>query len=266
MALTRSELVLLAPLLILPLAFRGRDRRAFLSRAVVGRAVVGLGVAVLVMLPWLAYNQSRFEDRVLFSTNDGLALAGSNCDPVYSGAYIGYTDLFGCIQPIPPGDQSEQSREWRSRAFDYVVDHKGRVPVVIAARLGRVWQVFDAFDNARFNVGEGRPVWGSVWGILTTWVLVPFAIGGIVVVRRRRVVVWPLYVPVAIVTVAAVLVFGQPRSASGGAIARRPRRDRDRHARCDVAVVVRGRVVGGSGAGGLVADSLTEDELLDLAR
>jgi 4-amino-4-deoxy-L-arabinose transferase-like glycosyltransferase len=204
-ALTRAELALLTPLLVLPLAVRGRDWRAFL-----GRAAAGLGAAVLVVLPWFVYNQSRFEARVLMSTNDGLALAGSNCDSVYHGELLGYTALW-CRFPTPPGDQSQQSVVWRDRAFDYMEDNVDRLPAVMSARVGRLWQLYDPFGNADLNVFEGRPVWGSTWGIITTWVLVPFAIGGIVVARRRRIVAWPLFIPIIVVTFAAAVVFGQPR-------------------------------------------------------
>ena len=47
----------------------------------IGAAV---GASVLVVAPWVVYNMTRFDEPMFLSTNDGLALAGSNCDPVYS--------------------------------------------------------------------------------------------------------------------------------------------------------------------------------------
>ena len=64
---------------MLAIAWWARDEGA--ARAVGG--IVAAAVAcVLVLAPWFVHNASRFEDRVLISTNDGLAIAGSNCDLV----------------------------------------------------------------------------------------------------------------------------------------------------------------------------------------
>ena len=55
---------------------RSRGERARTGRRI-GAAV---GASVLVVAPWVVYNLSRFDQPVFLSTNDGLALAGSNCD------------------------------------------------------------------------------------------------------------------------------------------------------------------------------------------
>ncbi|MBA2326258.1 MAG: glycosyltransferase family 39 protein, partial [Actinobacteria bacterium] len=141
-ALTRAELVLLVPALLVPAALLARqtDRRMRLRLA-----AAGTGVAVAVMLPWVAYNMSRFDEPVFPSTNDGIALLGSNCETVYNGSDTGLTDL-NCLKGNPRGDQSVDSRIYRDRAFDYISEHKGRAVVVTVARVGRTWSVFRPLD------------------------------------------------------------------------------------------------------------------------
>ena len=100
---------------------------------------------------------------------------------------------------------------YRDRALDYVGAHLTRVPLVALARVGRLWSVWDPPDTIRFNVGEGRPEWASTVGVVSLFLLLAAAVPGSLALRRRRVAQWPLLVPVVVVTVAAVLFYGQPR-------------------------------------------------------
>ena len=86
----------------------------------------------------MLYNLGRFDERTFVSTNDGIAIAGSNCDPVYSGGAIGLTVLRPpCIDlPHPPGDESVVAKIYRTRALDYMQDHASKVPVVMARGSG----------------------------------------------------------------------------------------------------------------------------------
>jgi 4-amino-4-deoxy-L-arabinose transferase-like glycosyltransferase len=212
--LARAELVLFVPLLAVPaaLAARGVDRRTH-----VRLAVSTVAAAVLVMSPWVIYNESRFKDTTFVSTNDGLALAGSNCDHVYYGSAIGLTFLQPpCIDdPQPPGDQSQVSATYRSRALHYMSAHAGRVPLVVAARIGRTWSLFRPNDMLFYNLGEGRERWVTSLGLLTYYPLVLLALGGgWILVRRRRGLLWPLVVPAVVVTVGGAITYGQTRFRS----------------------------------------------------
>ena len=82
-ALARAELILFVPLLAVPaaIAARGLNRKEHLRLA-----AFAVAAAALVVGPWVLYNVSRFKEPTFISTNDGLALAGSNCAPVYSKA------------------------------------------------------------------------------------------------------------------------------------------------------------------------------------
>ena len=209
-ALARAELILLAPLLALPLVWTWRSRPW--SRRLVPIAVVGLG-ALLVVGPWVGFNQHRFHDSTLISTNDGIAILGSTCDAVFFGRPIGLTNLHVCIpEHAPPGDQSQISRIYRQRAIDYIADgHRGQFVKVVLARVGRDWGLFRPTDMAFINEAEGRPRWLTNLGMWFYYPLVAFAIAGAVILRRRQVRIWFLAVPPIIVTAGALLSYGQTR-------------------------------------------------------
>ncbi|HUF83117.1 MAG TPA: glycosyltransferase family 39 protein [Acidimicrobiia bacterium] len=206
-ALTRAELVLLVPGLLIPAALLARSvpRNTRLRLA-----AAGTGVAVAVMLPWVVYNMSRFDEPVFLSTNDGIALLGSNCETVYYGADTGLTDL-NCLKGNPPGDQSSDSRIYRDRALDYMSEHKGRAVVVTLARVGRTWSVFRPLDMLDYNEGEARERWVTSLGLIVYYPLVLLAVYGVVVARRKRITQWPLLVPMLIVTIASAATYGQTR-------------------------------------------------------
>ncbi len=219
--LARAELLLFVPLLALIVA-RWRTPGA------IRRAGIVAGVAGVVLAPWVLYNTVRFEEPTIVSTNDGLALAASNCDPVYYGSGIGLTsydsappDAPGAVKasgrycvedPPPPGDQSEVSRAYRSRAVRYVRSHWSRVPLVVAARVGRVWNVYRPFDMVWYNEGEDREPWATRAAIWTFYPIAGAAIAGAVSLRRRdRRTLAVLLVPLVTVTLGAALTYGQAR-------------------------------------------------------
>jgi 4-amino-4-deoxy-L-arabinose transferase-like glycosyltransferase len=208
-ALARAELLLFVPLLIVPVAWKVKDRWPAIG--------IGIGASVLVVAPWVVYNMVRFEEPTFISTNDGLALSGSNCDPVYYGRGIGltsYETAKGCIDvPPPPGDQSQVSRVYRNRALRYMQDHASRVPVVVAARVGRTWSLYRPFDMIDFNKGEGRESWVTRLGLVVFYPTLIAAVAGAIALWRRRfrLELWVLVVPAIVVTLASAGTYGQTR-------------------------------------------------------
>lgn len=204
--LSRGELALLVPLVALPVLWRLRDvtRRRRLELAGVTVLVAGLTIA-----PWVAYNLSRFDDPVFLSTGDGGVLLGANCDAVYSGDLIGFWDVDCAADGLLDGeDGSKDSSNQRRLAFEYIGDHLERVPVVMAARVGRAFSLYAPGQMAAANAGEGRPRWASWLGFATYWALVPAAVYGVLLLRRRGVALLPLLVPVAIVVVVTAFSYG----------------------------------------------------------
>ena len=205
-ALTRGEALLLAPLLLLPLAYRGGT--AWRPRAVTAAAAIG--AFVLVLAPWTLRNLTAFDAPVLVSTNGSAVFVGSNCDPVYHGEFIGLWN-FDCYGKAPSGDEAEQAAEYRRRGFDYARDHAGRVPLVMGVRFLRVWDLFKPGQQASYEVLEGRSETASRLGLAMFYPLLLLAIAGAMLVHRRRWPLWPLLAFPVMVSVTAVLIYGVTR-------------------------------------------------------
>jgi 4-amino-4-deoxy-L-arabinose transferase-like glycosyltransferase len=206
-ALTRAELILLVPLLAVPAAMVARSVTNAQRWKLSGAAV--LAAAVLVG-PWVGYNLARFKEPTFLSTNDGIALLGSNCDSVYNGDGMGLTDL-RCLGGRPRGDQSVASKIYRDRAVDYIRAHKPRFVLVAFARVGRTWSLYRPWDMVNYNKGEGREGWVTILGLIAFYPLLVGAIAGWVVMRRRRRRSWPLLIPALVVTIASATTYGQTR-------------------------------------------------------
>jgi hypothetical protein len=209
--LVRAELAALTLLLAVPAVWIGsRGRRQSPSRRAAW-AFACVAVAALLVAPWVGYNLTRFDKATFVSTNDGLTMVAANCDPSYYGPKIGSGDIEACATNPPKGDPSVVSAEFRSRALDYMGSHLGRWPVVVVARVARLWSIFHVSQTVGADVGEGRPRWASYAGVLMTYLLVAAAIFGFVVSRRRKIPVWPMVVPVVVVTAMMLMIGGIPR-------------------------------------------------------
>ena len=206
--LARAELGLLLPLMVLPVALM---LRALPFARQIGLFALACVAALVVVSPWLVANLTRFDEPVLFSTNDGLTLCGANLHRTYYGEGTGLWALDCATFPVPHGDRSVVSNALRSRGLHYIRDHIGRVPVVAAVRIARVWSLYAPGLMAHYNVNEGRDVEVSWAGFLAFWVLVPFAVVGGVQLRGRRVPITPLVSQFVIVTVTAAAIYGITR-------------------------------------------------------
>jgi MYXO-CTERM domain-containing protein len=214
-ALSRSELVLFVPLLVLPLALLtpGASRRRRLRRL-----AVGVAATVVVLTPWVAFNLARFDHTVLLSENIGGTLATSNCQQVYYGQLIGYW-YYPCGQNIldshhigPYAFNGAADRDQFNGAVAYIKAHKSRVPLVMAARVGRITGVFRPRQEAHLDVYlENTTQWVSTWGLYTYYPMALLALVGAVVLRRRREAVFPLLAPVISVVVTVALFYAATR-------------------------------------------------------
>jgi 4-amino-4-deoxy-L-arabinose transferase-like glycosyltransferase len=205
-ALTRGEAVLLVVVLLIPLALTARA--ALRDRLRLG-AVMLLATAV-VIAPWTARNLSRFHDPVLISTNSNATFAGVNCDGTYHGETLGMWRL-DCYSGSPRGDESQQASFYRDRGLDYARDHAGRLPVVLAARLGRAWDLYRPLQGIRYEFLEGRSRWASRLGLLLYYPTLLLAAFGVVVLRRRSAPVLPLVAFPLLVCAVAILYYGITR-------------------------------------------------------
>jgi hypothetical protein len=192
--LTRGEAILLL-LLLLPW------RRPKLAAAVALACVV-------VLAPWTIRNFSTFEKPVLLSSNEGNLIAGANCPRTYHGRDIGSWDL-RCVPHGPLEDESLAEARFRRAGLDYARDHAGRVPLVVLARLGRTFELYQPIRQAEH--AEARAAGIELAGAAAFLLLFPVGAYGAVLLRRRRVLLIPLLAPFALAVAATVVGYGVPR-------------------------------------------------------
>jgi hypothetical protein len=201
-ALVRSEAVGFIVLLALPLAWRGPGGWSRL-----GRMSVSVACMLIVIAPWVARNADTFGSPIL-STNDGVTTLWSNCPLTYSGPHLGYFDA-SCRPSAPPtGNEAHQAAQMRRQGIRYAEDHAGRVPIVVAARVGRTWGLFHPFQG---STAAGRNVTVSDIGVIVYYPLAVLAAVGAWALRRRRVELWVIVAPFFLATLTAVATFGSLR-------------------------------------------------------
>jgi 4-amino-4-deoxy-L-arabinose transferase-like glycosyltransferase len=208
--LTRSEGLLLLPLLVLPLAVMLRDR-TWPQRAVLA-VFTGL-VALALMAPWMIRNATTFEEPSppYLATGSGRVLAFGNCDETYSGRFLGYWNI-DCSPSEFAGDESEIDTIHRDKATAYMQDHLGELPKVALARVGRMWHLYRVDQGVEFDrFFERRVESHARFALLQYYLMVPVAVAGVVLLWRRKVTIIPLVAPFVLVTFTAASTFGITR-------------------------------------------------------
>ena len=205
-ALTRSEAVLLVLLLGVPLlGLIPRGARLRVAGALVAGCLVAVG-------PWLVRNWITFDRPTAISTNEGGLLAGANCHAAY------YTPLIGTWACLPRNDPAWGENEavisghLRSRALEYAGDHIGRVPAVVGVRVLRVWDLYEPRSSSHFEASiADRDIAAQRAAMVSLYLLVPFAVAGAVILRRRGDPLRILLVPLVFVTLVGALSYGSTR-------------------------------------------------------
>jgi 4-amino-4-deoxy-L-arabinose transferase-like glycosyltransferase len=205
-SLTRSEAMLFVPFLILPLAWRARP--SWRGRGAVALAAI-IGCAI-VLTPWVIRNEAVFGRFVLVSTNDATVLAGANCNSTYHGVNLGGWDIT-CTAQRSSTNEAAQAAIWRRQGLDYARDHIGRLPLVVAVRELRVWDLWQPLRQAR-NFAEGRLTGVEIAGVVAYYALMLLAISGMLALRRRNLTaLLVLLAPALVVCVSTAVGYGVPR-------------------------------------------------------
>ena len=219
-ALTRSELSLLFVTLVLPICFvaPGTGRQA--ARRI-GAATLWFAVG---LAPWVGWNVVRYEHPVLLASGIDLSLAYAQCDETWYGPNTGYWNLF-CADGINRAnegemvDESELGRQYRAQAGSYIADHRGRWPVVIAARAARTLSVYPPqtqIDGEDERESRERPVlWAAT---IATWSSYALAVVAFVRPPRSRRHLLPLLAPLGAGVAGAMITFGTSRYRSAGEV------------------------------------------------
>ena len=213
-ALTRAELGLFLPVVAAVVLVRSplpwRER-------VVRYACCGVA-ALAICMPWFARNIATYDAPVFLSNGIGTVLVQANCDATYYGSDLGYWQV-SCGNPPPYGPEGQILGEYerdlvvRQRASEYISANRSRLlTVVVPARVGRMWGVYEPIGQLRRDVHvDRRSMSVSLLGLAQFVLLVPLAVAGMEVVRRRRgpLLVLAAWIPIA--TFTAATTFGNTR-------------------------------------------------------
>jgi hypothetical protein len=210
-ALTRSEQALLIVVVVIPLALvvRGVSLRQRVTFAGTGTLT-----ALLLIAPWVGFNLARFNQPVFMSDDLGGTLAFANCRPAFYGHAVGFGD-FKCLyaaQVGSSGDESQGDAHLRRVALHYINAHSSRLPVVVAARVGREFGIYLPLEQIRLDVQlSSRPLVPAWIGLAMYYALAIGSIYGAVILRRRRDTLVPFVGLLVEVLAAAMVTFGATR-------------------------------------------------------
>ncbi|MBK9560734.1 MAG: acyltransferase family protein [Candidatus Microthrix sp.] len=179
------------------------------------RLVIAAAAVTLPIVPWVARNMTAFDQPITISSNSDEVLYYANCVDSYYGDFIGYWS-FPCQERErqvveEPRDEAVRVKFWRDKGIDYAMSHKSRWPVVVAARIGRVLEVYRPAQGARILSIEGRPLGWTQLGQVMWWAMLPLAAVGGWMLRRRGRWAWPLWSQVVMVMAVTVVVYGHVR-------------------------------------------------------
>jgi hypothetical protein len=175
----------------------------------------------------VAWNLTRFEDPTTLSTAPGPVLDTASCDATYYGEQLGFYGNCFVIEDYATDegltvaearerlrgyDESQRAAVAGERAQTYIRDHLGRLPVVMVARVARMWDLYRPLQNVRFNWQlEARGERTSQLALLSYYALLPFAVGGVIALKRRGLPVSPLVGMAVMISVTAAWTFGTTR-------------------------------------------------------
>jgi 4-amino-4-deoxy-L-arabinose transferase-like glycosyltransferase len=207
--LARGEALVLAALLIsLGFTIRGLTlrRRALFATAAAATMVVSLA-------PWFVRNYLTFSGTPQLSYNFSALVRGANCDSSYHGARQASWDITCLREEQGTGPQAEATFHARilRNGVSYARSHAAEVPKIALLRVGRTWGLYRPVQSVRFEQDEGRHFPVQLAGWLMYLTLLPLAIGGFVLLRRRGVRIRPLAAPAIAVTVVSALTYGNQR-------------------------------------------------------
>lgn len=209
--LGRDELTLLVVFVAVPLVLLARQvplrhRLALLA------TVVGLVGAVVG--PWAIYNTSRFEKPVFISTGLGVTLASANCDATWSGQTVGYWSMPCALASgfDPKADESVQASQEQAHAMTYIRAHLSELPKVELIRLARASGFYKPTQQIKLDSTiETRPYHWAMVGLGCWYVLLALSLVATWVMRKRRMLLFPLWMLGLNAACSVLLTFGNTR-------------------------------------------------------
>ncbi len=207
-SLTRGDALFLAAVVMIPMAILMRSG----WKQALGRVALGVAAVAVVVSPWVIRNAIEVGEPTLSTVSASAVIAVANCDATYSGRLIGSWS-YPCMQPKLGFRMSEAkySVHVRSKGVKYALGHASRWPIVGAARLGRVWGIWNPDQLTRVEAQETRNLtWQrAAWPISIATLVVGLA--GFWKLRRDHVRIAVLVAPVVMTTVIALATYGNSR-------------------------------------------------------
>ena len=215
-------------LLVLPLVL---FRREHPWRERFTQLVVAAAIPVLAFAPWVAVQpQPLRRSRCSSAPGAGQTLAVGNCDLTFGGRTSASTTPVACAlrrsSRRPPPTVRCVTASTRRIARDYIDAHRADLPRVVAARVGRVWQMYQVdqsigLDGYIEGRAGGPPTVTSVWcerrsGATSCWCC--WRSWAVVILRRRRETLYPLLVQPLLATFTAATTFGITRYRAGAEV------------------------------------------------
>jgi Dolichyl-phosphate-mannose-protein mannosyltransferase len=233
-ALARAEAILLVLVLAVPLLLRRNWRHL----------AVAVGMTALTCMPRVAQSFARFDKPVFLSSGLGSVLAVANCHDTYYGRLlgswsigcastidnvavgrpanarpetVGHVDGTACLEfndnlSVKLGDESDDEALRRKASLRYVHHHLNRLTAVIPARVGRTFEVYEPTQGIEYDdFVENRGKVASRAAQYAFYVLSLFAIAGVAMYRRRKVVLLPCLAMLASVVITTALTYGNVR-------------------------------------------------------
>jgi peptidoglycan/LPS O-acetylase OafA/YrhL/4-amino-4-deoxy-L-arabinose transferase-like glycosyltransferase len=215
-AMVRSEALLLGPFIAVPLLLWRRSATGPDAKALGRQVAAAAGVVVLVIAPWVGYNMSRFENPVTLSAQFEHTLVSANCDEVFYGPSTGYWSR-NCVEAAEPltdplDDASEEGVVFRRLARDYVEDHKARTVVVLGARIGRTFGLYQPENQVALDyLYDNKAVGLGQVGLLGWYAVAIAGVVGMVGLRRAGRPIFPLVAIVAATAITVMVTYGATR-------------------------------------------------------
>lgn len=224
----RAEALSLFGFMVLPLIWWGV--RSLDTREKVRQTLLCGIAGLMLMSPWLVYNNLRFEKPVTISAVTGTVMIAGACDGAWTGESLGYwvncfdDELIAELKEDLPGSWPDDEidrvtydesvvDEWnREHAIDYYADNWKRFPKVALARMGRSLEVYRVSHTLRMQYGvEGRWEEPSTVGLGIYYALIPFTMLGGLLLHRRGQRLTPLLAMWPMIMFASAITFGLTR-------------------------------------------------------
>ena len=172
--LARAGILMLAVLLLVPLV---ESSAPACTDANALRQLFTAWIAIgLLIAPWCIYNLTRFERPVLLSGGFEITVDSASCDDTYYGELTGYWSRGCVVQALAKSglpedtDRSVLAAMYRDDAVHYIRTHLSRLPIVVAARVGRVTGLWNLKQQAALDYFPGgrekEVAWAAWWSLL----------------------------------------------------------------------------------------------------